>query len=216
MTLPISAPSNNAGRCPHRRGFTLFELLLAMAIFAASTGLLTVHYAGWLTRASWSDGVERFETAVRMARAEATATGKRVRLVFDLETGQPGIEIELDPLAEPNVFVAAQPSWLSLLQSEAVRVTRCELVGPSAFRTMVLSDAPVGGESEGDDAIRQAVLFLPDGSSDSAVIELAPTTPDATSRAVIDLDGVLGRVESRRFTASEWEQYNETQDANNL
>ena len=62
--------------------------------------------------------------------------------------------------------------------------------------------------SEDEDAL-QSITFYPDGSSDSALLELAPIDPDDTIRSTVRLDGVNGTAETLELTETELEENRE-------
>jgi hypothetical protein len=126
-----------------------------------------------------------------MARAEAATQGRRIRLDFDPQAGTPRILWEPDPVASPGVFeVYAACTWLNGLPTDQVTVTRCQLLGASAYQTLSLDamNAPAAGQQ----ATLQAITFYPDGSCDAAEIALVDASGEDVRTAVIDLDGLTG------------------------
>jgi hypothetical protein len=163
----------------------MIVLLAAAAVFAL---------APWREGVDLDEGATRFVTLVRMARADAANTGRRVRLEFDADTGRITVTWEPSPLERSTAsggFVAYASPWSSGAPNGLVRVVRCELTGDSAWTTM---DADAVGRALRDDVPLSPVTFYPDGSSDSALIELAPATEAAeladARRAVVEIDGV--------------------------
>lgn len=190
-SLPGAPSRGSAVPAVRAAGFTLIEMLLAVGICLLLLGLgLTVLSSMGAGRAL-EDGAWRFEGVLRMARAEAANQGRRLRLDFDPQAGTPIILWEPDPVAQPGVFeVYTACSWLNMLPTDQVTITRCQLVGASAYQTLNLDamNAPAAGQQ----AALQAVTFYPDGSCDTAEIELVDASGEDPRTAVIDLDGLTG------------------------
>jgi len=186
-------------RAARAAGFTLVEVLLAMAILLLLLGLGMVSLSSLGAGHALEDGAWRFEGVLRMARAEAANQGRRLRLDFDPQTGALLILWEPDPVAQPGVFEDYTAcSWRNAVPSDQVTVTRCQLVGPSAYQTLNLGamNAPAAGQQ----ATLQAITFYPDGSCDAAEIELADASGEDARTAVIDMDGLTG-VTSTQITS---------------
>jgi len=196
--------------CPARgrrgtRGFTLLELVLAVALIALLAGMVVVSLTGWRTRRQFDEGVRRFETVLRMARAEAAQRARKFRLEFDDESQACRIVWETDPLTSPGEWADFRAStWSGNLPNEWVRLVGCRLTGSSAYR---LTD-PAGGT--GDDETTVAPLtFYTDGSCDSAVLLLAATDPEDPRQAIIELDGINGTITTRILDAEEADEAQE-------
>ncbi len=167
--------------------------------------LSVVSFTGWIDSQRFPEGVTQFQTMLRFSRAEAARKGRRLRLVFADEEQDRQFEIlwEPEPLTEPNRFIAySAGAWTRLAPNSLVRVTRCRLTGANAYRTLVLEKL----EEQEDENALQPVTFYPDGSSDSAIIELAAMDEDDNQRAVVTLDGVSGIVTGRFVTEDELEE----------
>ena len=165
-------------------------------------------------RRRFVDAAGRFETLVRMVRAEALNQKRRFRIEF----GAPDQQVDFDEttsvsvlwepqhLTDPGNFVPySMPTWGSYIPNREVRVLRCRLVGPSAFRT--ISSLP-GREDEDEEAL-QAITFYPDGWSDSALIEIAPPEFDSLLRAAVRVDGDSGNVKAHLLTEAQLEEYHD-------
>lgn len=180
---------------------------MVMALLVMLAGVVVMNVGTWRHAGRLEEGVERFQTVLRMAGAEAAATGRRLRLSFDEETGLCSVLWEPDPLAEPLQFTAySRCSWVTRIPNGLVRVVRSELTGSSAYRTL---RAEMGREETEDDAL-QAVTFYPDGSSDSAIFELVDARGSESRLAVIQLDGVNGVTTERIVSVEEYEQERES------
>lgn len=186
-----------------RRGLTLLELVLVMSLLVLLTGVVVLNVGTWRGAGRLEEGAERFQTVLRMAGAEAASTGRRLRLSFDEDTGRCSVLWEPDPLAEPSQFTGyARCSWLTRIPNGLVRVTRSELTGSSAYRTL---REQMRREETKDNAL-QPVTFYPDGSSDSVIFELVDAGGSESHLAVIQLDGVNGVTTGRIVTVEEYEQ----------
>lgn len=171
------------------RAFTILELLLALAVLVLLLTLAVVGLDQLRSRAWLDEGVSRFETVLRMARTEAAGRGQRLQLAFDDASGAVDLLIEADPLGAPGQF---QPftgcTWLHQLPNDLVRVRR-SVIGAAGFHANMSHD--------NDDAgLLDAITFYPDGSADSVRLELASLHPDDTRWAMIELEGLSGRIRS--------------------
>lgn len=185
------------------KGLTLLELVLVMALLVILAGVVVLNVGTWRRAGRLEEGVERFQTVLRMAGAEAAATGRRLRLAFDEETGRCSVLWEPDPLSEPQQFTKySRCSWVTRIPNGLVRVVRSELTGSSAYRTLRVQM----GREETEDNSLQPVTFYPDGSSDSAVFELVDAGGSESRLAVIQLDGVNRVTTERIVSVEEYEQ----------
>ncbi len=219
MTRPRPA-SARRGRAaavrPPGAAFTLVEVLLAVAVVSLLTVVAVFGFSGWRRAAGMREGCERFAGLLRMARAEAAVTGKRVRVAFvadedDFEAGREGRDAQVlwepDPLGEPGVFVPYEGSGaMPYLPTGLARVASCRLTG---------SDPPpsLGREIDaGGDERFEAITFCPDGTSDSAVVELIGADADSTLVAQVTLSGLTGTVTWRVLSIEEIEQLEDVTD----
>lgn len=205
-----------------RGGFTLFELLITLSILAMLVGVLTVTVAGGRNDAYLDHGSDQFETMLRMARATAANEGRRLRLSFvldeaqadevDLTLGFSGrwvIEWEPQPLAEPGAFIAYTGSpWAEQLPTDMVRIVSCRRLSGGAERSAIYEQGTImSGNYNQQDDLHQSIYFYPDGSTESARIELCSTNLDDDRRAVIEMDGLNGSIERHVLTPTEREAY---------
>ncbi len=181
-----------------RSGFTLLEIFLAVALLALLVGALVASFAGALQAGQVRENTTRISSLLRAARAEAALTGRRLRLRFDGETTQPIVEIEPDPLGEPNVFRPFQSWWVRQAQlTGGVRVLSCSLTGISAAAGV---PRPAGEEGQSELA---TILFTPDGGSDSARIVVGTGEDEDAWAAEIVLNGADGSVQARELDLTE-------------
>ena len=179
-----AAPSVRADR---RAGFTLIELILAIGLLVLLAGMGVLVGSGYQDERKFKLAVERLETALRMARAEAATTARRVRLAFDESTGEPMVLWEPSPLSLPGQFERYSGcNWLNQLPRELLRVTACRLIGPDG--EPIEADTGTAERDEESEDFR-SITFYPDGTSDSAVIEMVSVTDPENLRAAIKLDG---------------------------
>ena len=189
--------------------FTLVEIILALVVVLLLMTVAVLNLVGWQSSRNLDEGVMRFETMLRMARAEAANSARRVRLTFVPDTGEIKVQWEADPIGQPNQFTDYDLSdWANEAPLDLVKVIRCELTGPSTYRTL-FSDQLQPDRSS--DTVMDDVIFYPDGSCDSAVIELATIDEDDIRHAVVELDGLNGTVTTRVLTPTEMQQW---QDSN--
>ena len=194
-----------------RRGMTLLELTLALCLVVIVASIGTVAVGRRHERREFVENVERFETMLRMARAQAAIEGRRFQIAFEpREEGSassvPRVLWEPDPLTEPGQFAAHSDStWSGYVPGEEVRILACRLVGPSAYRDLAIR----GDDTSEDEQTPKSLLFYPDGSSDSALVELAPVDESDELRATVRLDGVNGITQVWIITETELEENRE-------
>ena len=167
----------------------MIEVLLAMALFTLLAAVIGINFFGKASERYLDEGTRRFETTLRMMRAEAATQGRRFRLTFDAESGRMIVQWEPQPLAQPNQFLDfSDASWVELLPSDTIRVLSLQRTGDSAVDTLLYGsgDDPAMGE----DSVTQYIDFYPDGSCDSAILQLASADANDTRRTVVKVDGI--------------------------
>ena len=202
--MPGPHAARGTGRSPFPgRGFTLVELMLVLSLLVLLTGLVAVSLSAMSGGTDLQTGSDRFTTLLRVLRAEAANHGRCFRLNFDEETLALRVEWEYDPLEAPGQYAVYQGGmWDSYIGEAYFRVRSCRLTGSSVYLT------PSGGlTATGDEPTCMPVMFYPDGSSDSAVFELAGPREDDTRTAVVELNGVTGSAVVRILSAEEYEEY---------
>ena len=165
--------------------------LIAGVVFSFST---------LLTGSQLDEGVTQFENLVRLARAHAGNTGRRVQIHFQEEVtpegavvGKPSVSWEPDPVENPGKF---ERVWETSQIIESVN----EFVAiDSARRSGTGEASPVEGElREWTEPGAEAppwltpVTFYADGSADSAEIVLVSRDTDDTRRVVLRIEGITG------------------------
>lgn len=158
--------------------------------------------------ARFPEGVRRFETLLRMARADASGNGLRVRIAPRQTEDAVSVRIlvEPDPLLEPGQFTPYRCTWRTFRPRGLARVTRSTMLGEDVYRRMAIG---LDADETSDSVPMAPVTFYPDGSSDSAAFELAPIDEDDSRRAVIRLDGVNGTITTHLLDEDELEEYYE-------
>lgn len=189
-----------AGRAASRchagpRGFTFLEVILAMAVMLVIASVFLFSYNALSAGRDLGEGALRFESVLRLARAEATQTGRRLRLLVNAEDGGYRIEWEPNPLTEPGAFVDYMESgWAESLPTDLVKVARLDL-GPDEW---------VPSESGGGGAARvNGITFEADGSSESARFVLTSTRQESTEQLIVEIDGVNGVIRTHEPEAEE-------------
>jgi len=180
--------------------------VLAIGLLLVLCGLVVLNVGGMLAGHKLQEGAGQFETALRLARAESANTGRKIRLEFDPAGGACKITCEASPLDSPGVFsdyFGAQ--WARDLPNEMVTFTRCQLTGASAFDVLPAETLV----SRLDQPVMAAITFYPDGSSDSAVIELRGRDAGDARTAVIQLDGVNGLIDTQILTDSQLQDFHQ-------
>jgi hypothetical protein len=186
-------------------------VVLALAVLLLLAGLAVVNLDLFQTGQNLSEGSLQFGTVLRMAGIESRNIGKRIQLSFDID-GLVLVQYERDPLGAPGAFTDyTSCSWLDSLPSKLVKVVRCDITaalspGAMAAQTQGFSPSasPAGPTPK---AITSSVTFYPDGTSDSAIIELADAKDVDTNKAVIELDGVNGTINTLTLSPTDLDAY---------
>ncbi len=208
---PCRSQTREASPRPNRAAtaFTLIEVLLAIAVLSVLVAVLAIASSTGPDSIKFDEGVLRFETMLHVMRAEAANKGRRFRIAFDEDDQSIKIEYEPQPLAQPGQYITWEDtSWTELVPRESLMVDRCVLTGDSAYRTLTFAS---GDTRDATGAEVETVVFEPDGTSDSARIELLPTDQRDKRRALIELDGRTGLFTTSVMTPSEWDTYEQEQ-----
>lgn len=170
-------------------------MLIALLVIGLIAGAVVVNFGSLLGDRELGEGALRFEGVLRLARAEALSTGKRVRLEVMLDSGLYRVTWEADPLKEPGKFVECPASWASRLPTDVVHVKACEGGDPQDFAPGKAEDAHAGA----------MVTFEPDGSSESMRMDVASARYDDGRRVRVEMDGLSGAVWTHELESSEME-----------
>jgi hypothetical protein len=175
--------------------------MLTLALVVLLSALVIGSFYSTLQATRVEESSSRMASLLRTARAEAANAGRRFRLDFDQETGQPLVSVEPDPLGAPGAFQPYLAWWVKLGQLEAgVRALSCELTGASAFAEL---EASRPGQPEQEQPTLAGITFYPDGTSDSARIVLANDDEDHPWAVEITLNGVDGTIQIREMDIEE-------------
>jgi prepilin-type N-terminal cleavage/methylation domain-containing protein len=197
-------PWGQAGTLRTRRAFTLVEIILAAAIIALLAGTFVLAMGQWYQRQSLDESAMRVEAILRMARAEACSQGRLIRLAFDPASLSPVITWEPSPLQEPGRFVPHYGAWANDLPTDLLRFIQCRRTGQSARKLLTYSDVREPATPDGEPL--QSITFMPDGSCDSAVIELAAADGLDPRIGRIEINGITGSVSLRILTPTEQDE----------
>lgn len=171
-------------------GFTLFEVLLTLALLTLLVGVSVLALGGTRRQQAFQEGVLQFRGLCRRLAAEAAHRREVLRLRFtDLDERTDGarpwvVEAETDALDSPGQFEPIDAPWTRLAGGAAVRVTRCRLMGQAAYRRAALA-ASEGFGGLAAAAVPDPLTFRPDGSADEAVVELAGADGDDDPRRAL-------------------------------
>ncbi len=200
-----------------RAGFTLVELLLVTVLLLLIMSAVVLNFEAVGASADFDEGLDRLQTLIRFARAEATITGRTVRLEFvpdpDPATWPPAVRVRLVCESEdlPGRFVEVSGARAKQLVSlEVDGLLSIETVRRLGLRPLSVNEsADLAGA--GDDADRlyatfdgmdgngialESLSFYPDGSAEDVEIEVAARDPHDRRRAIVRVSGVTGHVVS--------------------
>ena len=216
-----------------QHGFSLVELLLTLVLILCLAAASVFSYTALHRTASLDEGLDRLESLIRFAQAEAATTGCKVRLQFepagtiDGDSGEGELRRilvtwEPDFLNSPGVFQEyTNKAWSEDIVNEVVGVAKVRPVGApvpqlstaapgSPTDSLALMDTAEEEEAEDELATEfPGITFYPDGSCDSAELILASRNPEDARRLEVRLSGILGSVSSRVVSASSEEGMDE-------
>ena len=184
-----------ASPAPARAGFTLVELLLTLVLILLLFAAVAFNFSSLQQGAALDEGASQFETLLRMARAHAAASGCAVKLLIAPAAGEtnsfPAATVQLwwepQPIDQPGTWRSLnEPRWnlpglneLVIVEDAVSLEQLASIAGPDSF--------PGGTDFP-------AVLFYPDGSSDSAEFVLASRQPEDQRRFAVRLIGLTGNI----------------------
>lgn len=143
-----------------RDGFTLFELLLVLAILAVVIGASWVALGGWLEEKSLVEGIEKLRTNLVKARALAMTEGRAYRSAWVPGSEQYRIapdEVEFWPdlagssLGPMTSAAASVPGWV------------CEQALPDRVQFLEATGMTLGADQFIGGTV-SFIVFLPDGT----------------------------------------------------
>jgi prepilin-type N-terminal cleavage/methylation domain-containing protein len=166
-----------------RRAFTLLEVLLVIALLGLIALFAFPDLGAEARRRSLVESADRLRSLIVMTHAQAMQDGIEYRIQFPgtpdpldrharkridvpIETLQPVVLRQGDPLSNPSWFTEFEASWKNqrILQGG----TRCVAVLPGRPRFDISSNSPIAGPAVGEDEEAEFVplTLKPDGSSD--------------------------------------------------
>lgn len=201
------------------------ELLLTLVLILCLAAASVFSYTALHRSASLDEGLDRLESLIRFAQAEAATTGCKVRLQFEpvrdeVESGQGElrkIKVTWEPdfLNSPGVFQEyTNKAWSEEIVNEVVGVAQVRPIGTASPQVVtaastVETEEPVevdeGSEAEFEMEF-PGITFYPDGSCDSAELILASRNPEDARRVEVTLSGILGSVSSRMMSSASTEE----------
>jgi Tfp pilus assembly protein FimT len=198
-------------------GFSLVELLLTMVLILCLAAASVFTFTAIYTSSNLDEGVDRFQSLIRFAQAEAATTGRKVRLEFvpatpletTAETELRNIKVmwEADLLNAPGVFEEyTNKAWSEEIVNELVGVQKVKTAESPEAGSAVENTAVTGTETADAQAPEEefpSITFYPDGSCDSADIVLASRNPEDERRLEVHLSGMLGSVSTRTLGIGE-------------
>lgn len=153
--------SQYSGDLQRTRGFTLVEVLLVVALIVVLGGLGGGMYAGTYKKLLVQKAARQFLLMAKYAR------------IMAIERGQP-YEVQLD--LGNRGFLAATAEWNAnsgQMEKVPVRDYYCK---PVAFEGDVkFEDVKIEASTAqvtGDEQLQQRIVFLPNGSAESAVVQI--------------------------------------------
>lgn len=158
-----------------QHGFTLIELMVAIAVLAILLTVGVPSFKAWMLNTRIRTTAEAMQNGLQLARAEAVRRNERVRFVFDSSTGwevraADGTPIQTRPSAEgsTSVTVTATPAnattvtfnalGLSVFNADATAsITRLDIDVPTTILAadqsrelrILVSSSPSSGVSGG-------------------------------------------------------------------
>jgi prepilin-type N-terminal cleavage/methylation domain-containing protein len=106
---PLARRAGPAGAA--RRGFTLIEVLVALALLVALTGLAWPMLDRQIRAAELPESASRVQSLLYMTRSSAMLEHRRHRIRFEPGVQQPFIEYEPDPIRAPGEFFTVPAAW---------------------------------------------------------------------------------------------------------
>lgn len=163
-----------------RPAFTLIELVLTIALLGILAAFIYPNFKPEIQRRSLIESADRLRSMVLMCRARAMQDGVKYRISFPgtpdpldphaedridvpFETLQPNVEVQQDPLGNPDWFGGFEAGWkdINVMQEGS----RCVAVRPNRDPCELSGDVPVAGPSVTEGLAEFIPLTLnPDGT----------------------------------------------------
>lgn len=178
-------------------------------MMAAGLGVLLLGglliYTNRTDTARLDAGANQIESLLRNARKYAAVRAGRVCLVLAEKPGATTTLLEVDPINEPDVMSPHIPHhpYNFLVDEDLVRIDSCRRFGSNLGDSTAAGRTPLSRSGKPIEAI----TFAPDGSFDSAVIELVSTDEGDTRTVLVELNGAIMQVSRRVMTPEQMEEY---------
>lgn len=196
MLCPRCHRPNFASRSTNRTGFTLLEVALTAALIAGLTALL------WPTLESLAGGspadriTDRWRATLLQLRIQAIEAGQPYHLTIQPRSGNYHIAKGLPTDAHSAVNIAWAAPAANAGQTEAnyydaFRQGDFVLPEKLTFRTQPPAGKGLSAEVAEAVAAPMTILFLPDGSCNSAKFDILDTTGYGYT---FDIHGLTGRI----------------------
>jgi Tfp pilus assembly protein FimT len=216
------------------RAFSLVELLLTLVLLLCLAAASVFSYTAIHRGANLDEGVNRLQSLIRFAQAEAATSGRKVRLQFETgakpsgsdegetELRQIKVTWEADFMNAPGVFQEyTNKTWSEDMVNDLVGVAKVEPIQNSnAESTPVLSASnatDITGQTNEDFLAGEwsaetfpPITFYPDGSCDSAEIVLASRNSEDDRRLAVRLSGILGSISSHPVSSTDNEDFDDS------
>jgi len=140
-------------------GFSLVEVLLTLSLVLGLAAATVVTFTGLDGKNALDEGADRLESMIRFARAEASNSGRQVRLVFDPSTNRPAaasselrdikVSWESDSTGHPGQFESMpNRGWNDSSINDLIGVEQLRPITPAAPKAPVKEPSFGGAASE--------------------------------------------------------------------
>jgi type II secretion system protein H len=187
----------------HRRGFTLLELLLVIALLAIVAAMAWPDFHSAAQQENLTESARRIRGLVAMCRAEAMSTTTRYRIKIRRD-GRLRVQQQADAVKAPHLYITPKVDWAQtdvLLESVFVEGVQVMPEGPPPIRIiddkLTFPDLKVELTPVAELERPLLIEIEPDGTSGSARLVLRDTNGRAM---LVTLDGRLGRVTTEDWT----------------
>lgn len=124
----------------------MIEILIGLGLLILLAGMTWPVLETQITGSELPESAARLRDVLYMTRAEAIKENRRVRVRFEPHVQQPIIEIERDPILDPNIWTPVESAWAeqameSLLHSD-VQVHEIRPGRPEFTKPISINDNP--------------------------------------------------------------------------